>query len=241
MGLLSLEHGRFAYRADFVLYGLVIAALAVDQVVQTPASLALERIGWVLGGGLAWTLVEYLVHRFVLHGLPPFQGWHAAHHRRPSALIGLPTVLSAALFAALVFAPAWWLLGGGRARAFMLGVLAGYLIYAVVHHLVHHAARQTVRVALPGGGGRGAKVVDLAQVRGAKHGGPMRGTRPARWLRQRRIDHAQHHGSSQGQAGFGVTNAVWDRVFGTNATSEAAIGALTSPASFDEETRHGRR
>lgn len=238
MGLLSLEHGRFAYRADFVLYGLVIAALAVDLVVQTPATLALDRLGWVLGGGLAWTLIEYLVHRFVLHGLPPFQGWHAAHHRRPSALIGLPTVLSAALFGGLVFAPAWWLLGGGPARAFTLGVLSGYLLYAVVHHLVHHAARHAVRGAVPGGS---AQIIDFPQARATPSLRPARGTRPTRWLRQRRMDHAQHHGSGHGQAGFGVTNAVWDHVFGTSPRLDGAIGAAAGATTGDEETRHGRR
>jgi sterol desaturase/sphingolipid hydroxylase (fatty acid hydroxylase superfamily) len=225
MGLLSLEHGRFAYRADFVLYGVVIAALAVDLVLRTTSgpswgSAAWELGAWVVGGLLAWTLIEYLVHRFVLHGLRPFKGWHAAHHRDTSALIGLPTVFSAALFAGLVAAPAWWLLGADRAQAFTLGVLAGYLMYAVVHHLAHH----TWPPAPAGSGAVGTRrATGAAPARLSSPGLPSPSisahtTVPAHWLRQRRRIHALHHGPNQGTAGFGVTSDVWDRLLGSHVT-----------------------
>lgn len=139
MGLLSLEHGKVAYRADFVLYGLVIGALALYLAWRGPAAQAGALVSAAALGAAAWTLIEYAVHRVVLHHVPPFRGWHAAHHRSPTALIGLPTVLSAALFAAFVFAPAWALAGPWHAGAFTLGVLVGYFGYAVVHHAVHHA------------------------------------------------------------------------------------------------------
>jgi sterol desaturase/sphingolipid hydroxylase (fatty acid hydroxylase superfamily) len=97
-----------------------------------------EILAFALLGLVAWTLVEYLLHRFVLHGLQPFAAWHAEHHRRPRALLGTPTILSAALIAALVFIPALLSSDLWRASALTFGLLTGYLVYAVVHHATHH-------------------------------------------------------------------------------------------------------
>jgi len=140
MGLFSLEAGNTAYRADFWVYGAAVPLLAFMLVAAGP------RASWPLlvvctAAGLAsWSLVEYGLHRFVLHRVEPFQRWHGEHHRRPTALIGTPTLMSAALFATLVFAPGWALAGAWPAAAFTLGMLAGYLAYVVIHFATHHAA-----------------------------------------------------------------------------------------------------
>jgi cyclopropane-fatty-acyl-phospholipid synthase len=138
MRLFSLEHGRWAYWADFGLYGLVVALLAAVTGLAGPREGGWQMAGAVAAGLASWTAVEYALHRFVLHGLQPFQRWHAEHHRRPTALICTPTILTAALFAALVFAPALWLAGPWVACALTLGVLTGYLVYATTHHATHH-------------------------------------------------------------------------------------------------------
>ena len=138
MGLFSLEHSKAAYRADFVLYGLSISAMAAVLLVACPPGQRLESAVFVLTGLLGWTAIEYALHRFVLHGLQPFRGWHEQHHRRPTALICAPTILSATLIVALVFLPALALVGPWSACALTLGVSAGYLAYAVVHHATHH-------------------------------------------------------------------------------------------------------
>ncbi|MDE2277022.1 MAG: sterol desaturase family protein [Burkholderiales bacterium] len=138
MGLLSLEHGRTAYRADFFVYGAVVAGLAAALLWRGPRGSGLADLGWIVTGLWLWTLLEYGLHRFVLHGPQPFRRWHGEHHARPSALIGLPTLFSASLFAVLVYAPAWLIGGGWRASALTLGVLLGYLGYAYMHHAVHH-------------------------------------------------------------------------------------------------------
>ena len=49
-----------------------------------------------------------------------------------------PTVLSAALVVALVFLPVLAFGGIWNACALTLGVLIGYLLYAVTHHATHH-------------------------------------------------------------------------------------------------------
>ncbi|GAB1426064.1 hypothetical protein MASR2M16_32980 [Thauera terpenica] len=42
-------------------------------------------VGWAMLMGLAglvgWTLIEYLLHRFMLHRVEPFRAWHVEHHR----------------------------------------------------------------------------------------------------------------------------------------------------------------
>jgi cyclopropane-fatty-acyl-phospholipid synthase len=100
------------------------------------APLDLRLLGWVAVGALGWTLLEYLLHRFVLHGLPPFRRWHVEHHRRPTALIAAPTLLSAAIFASVLL-PAAWLLGTRPAAALGIGLLGGYFVYGLIHHAIH--------------------------------------------------------------------------------------------------------
>jgi cyclopropane-fatty-acyl-phospholipid synthase len=138
MGRISLEHSAAVYRADFVVYGAVAMALAMLLVFEAPQAGAAPVLGAVLGGLAAWTVIEYLLHRFVLHGLQPFQGWHAQHHQRPTALIGLPTYVSAVLFFVLVFLPTALLTDRWTACAATLGVLMGYIAYGGVHHATHH-------------------------------------------------------------------------------------------------------
>jgi hypothetical protein len=103
MGLLTTEHGKAGYLADFFLYAAASATMGVLLAVVSPYVRHAEMLAFALLGLVAWTLVEYVLHRFVLHGIQPFRAWHAEHHRRPRALIGTPTILSAALIAALVF------------------------------------------------------------------------------------------------------------------------------------------
>lgn len=138
MGLFKLEHSRFVYWTDFLFYGAAVLGLTAFLSVE------LHWIGWpvaaawMLVGLLGWTIAEYGLHRFILHGLQPFRGWHEAHHQRPFALICTPTILSASLIVGLVLLPAWWLGGWWRACAGTLGFLIGYFAYALTHHAAHH-------------------------------------------------------------------------------------------------------
>ena len=138
MGLLSLEHSRAAYRADFALHGTAVVALAALLLLVGPPEHGLALAAFALAGLAGWSVLEYALHRFVLHGLQPFQRWHGEHHRRPTALIYTPTVLSAALIATGVWLPAWALTDVWRACALTLGVTTGYLAYAMTHHALHH-------------------------------------------------------------------------------------------------------
>lgn len=138
MPLFSIEQSRFTYFADFVIYCVCVAALAAFLGIAAPHALHWELAAWALGGLAYWTLIEYGVHRFVLHQVPPFRAMHELHHLHPRDYIGTPTFVTLPLFAALAFLPAWWLTNIWIASALTLGVLLGYLIYSVTHHAAHH-------------------------------------------------------------------------------------------------------
>lgn len=138
MRFLSFEHGRAAYRADFLIYGAAVVALSVLLVEAGPSGHGFALAGTLLAGLLGWSFVEYGLHRFVLHGLSPFRRWHEQHHQRPTALICAPTLLSGSLIALLVFLPAALIGDRWLACALTLGLLIGYLGYAVTHHAIHH-------------------------------------------------------------------------------------------------------
>jgi len=138
MHLFSVEHSKAAYLFDYVLYGIAALALASLLCLAPPDAPRLEMGALALLGLSGWSLMEYLLHRFVLHGLRPFSTWHAEHHFRPSALICAPTWLSATLIATLIFIPALLVGGFWRANALTFGLLCGYLAYAIAHHATHH-------------------------------------------------------------------------------------------------------
>lgn len=137
MTLFKLEQHPVVYFADFVLYPLVIVAGAGVLLWRGAGPLWAMLLAAVLGF-FAWSLIEYLLHRFVFHGVQPFQRWHEAHHQRPFALIGTSTAVSLALMALLVYWPLSVLLGHWLALSATLGVAAGYLLYVLVHHATHH-------------------------------------------------------------------------------------------------------
>lgn len=138
MRIFTLEHSKVSNIVDFTFYWICVLFLAVCLLVNGLRNQLVENLFLILVGFISWTAMEYLLHRFVLHGLQPFKSWHSEHHKRPNALICLPTVLSAALILILVFFPALLILGILPACALTLGVLTGYLAYTIIHHGIHH-------------------------------------------------------------------------------------------------------
>ena len=82
---------KWGYYADFVLYPALVVALGLHALWREPSNLAGDWALAVLGGVVAWTFLEYLLHRVVLHHLQPFKRWHELHHARPLDLIGTPS------------------------------------------------------------------------------------------------------------------------------------------------------
>jgi sterol desaturase/sphingolipid hydroxylase (fatty acid hydroxylase superfamily) len=143
MGVFSIEHSKASYYGDFALYSVAIVALVAYLIAISLQSHGLSTLALTLAGLAGWTLVEYVLHRFVLHGIQPFRAWHTQHHAHPTALICSPTVLSAALITGLVFVPVKLFGSLWAACAVTLGVLIGYLVYAVIHHATHHWRAKT--------------------------------------------------------------------------------------------------
>lgn len=133
MVLMTLERGRTASRADFALYGAAVSMLATILLTLAPRGQGAALAASVSAGVAGWAALEYLLHRWVRHGMQPFRGWHARHHHQPIERICAPTWLSATIFIALVFLPAFAGAGVWHASAAMLGVLLGYLACAAAH------------------------------------------------------------------------------------------------------------
>lgn len=136
--MFALEHSKAAYWVDYLLYATAIAGLTACVLLFAPPGRWIEILALMFAGLAVWPLIEYAMHRFVLHGVEPFKSWHAVHHGRPSALVSTPTILSSTLIALLVFVPVLLVGTLWSALAITLGLTAGYLTYAVCHHAAHH-------------------------------------------------------------------------------------------------------
>lgn len=142
----------------------------------------------LLAGAFAWTLGEYVIHRFLMHelrgrGLPSRE--HLVHHADPEENPGRPLLswVGIVVVGAVLFGPAGVALGARLGAplvglALYAGWLVGYGAYEQVHNRAHtHAPRGAY----------------------------------GRWVRSHHFHH--HHGHPL--ANHGVTSPLWDRVFGT--------------------------
>jgi sterol desaturase/sphingolipid hydroxylase (fatty acid hydroxylase superfamily) len=140
----------------------------------------------LVAGILVWTLVEYLLHRFVFHYEPKSESGkklhfliHGVHHDYPndSLRLVMPPLVSLPL--ALIFYTLFvTLLGRVYVLPFFAGFVLGYIVYDTMHYAIHHA--------------------------------PMRG-KLSRFLK---TQHMKHHFKNP-DASFGVSSPLWDYVFRT--------------------------
>jgi dihydroceramide fatty acyl 2-hydroxylase len=181
---------RVHWSVPVYVYAPAIAALAYLSF--TKASLA-AALGCMLFGYVAWTLTEYLGHRYLFHWeIPGDLGKrlhfliHGVHHDHPSdplrlvmpVLLSGPILLIAFGVIALIFGfPLTW--------PVLAGFTAGYLAYDMVHYHVHHREPTT------------------------------------RFGRMLRRVHMLHHFRDHDR-GFGVSAPWWDYVFGTSYAAESS-------------------
>jgi sterol desaturase/sphingolipid hydroxylase (fatty acid hydroxylase superfamily) len=144
-----------------------------------------------LVGVFVWTLVEYLLHRFVFH-FRPRKAWqerlsflfHGVHHAQPRSKTRLVMPPAVSIPLALAFYGLYTLVVGTVLGAphwvapLFSGFVTGYLGYDMFHYAMHH----------------------LPMRRGAWH-----------WLRR---NHMYHHAQTPNLR-FGVSSPLWDIVFGT--------------------------
>jgi len=136
-------------------------------------------------GVLAFSLVEYLLHRFLFHWKPEWPWirslaflWHGYHHEFPQDAMRLvaPPLMSWPVAVATFFLSRALL--GADWSALFAGMCTGYLAYDWIHYYCHHF-RPT--------GGIGKFLRDY---------------------------HLQHHFDTR-PGRFGVSSPLWDVVFGT--------------------------
>jgi len=121
--------GRLRRFGDFVTVPLAIVTFV--------GLAGVYRLYLVLVGVMAWTLLEYLVHRIVFHRCSAGRRLHRLHHDHPSD----PDVERSSLSTPLIAFPIGLLLivtaGVEDGSAIFAGLLLGYLAFIVVHYAVH--------------------------------------------------------------------------------------------------------
>ena len=133
----ATQLSRGAFFADFYAYPAAAATLMALAVAADPrgwiATLAIVAAGLAL-----WSLVEYLLHRYVLHHVKWVKDQHDVHHDDQMALVGTPTWFSLLVFAAFVTLPTLLATSLGTALALTGGMMLGYLWYVTAHYGMHH-------------------------------------------------------------------------------------------------------
>jgi sterol desaturase/sphingolipid hydroxylase (fatty acid hydroxylase superfamily) len=107
---------------------------------QAPPAGRVAGFVFLLGGLGVWTLLEYVIHRFVLHRIDPFRRWHLEHHCQPSVPMRTPLWFSMLLVGALVAIPLLWPTNSYVAASFSCGLIIGYVAHEVVHHRLHQGS-----------------------------------------------------------------------------------------------------
>ena len=142
--------------------------------------------GLFLVGWLIWTLLEYVIHRFVFHYEPKTRVGkalhfvvHGVHHDYPNdgSRLVMPPAVSIPL--AIVFYLLFFVLCGRFAPPIAAGFAAGYICYDSIHYAIHHFPMKS-------------SILNL--------------------LKQH---HLRHHFQDDG-AGYGVSSPLWDYIFRTH-------------------------
>lgn len=120
-----------------VVIGAAFAWFGVTRYEGSPAVAA----AIALGALAAWPLVEYLFHRYLMHGpVPVIRKAHTLHHEHPRMTLRTPWYAHL-----LVGIPMWAgfaaITSGPVAALLMVGMYAGYTQFRLVHRLVHHHAQ----------------------------------------------------------------------------------------------------
>jgi 4-hydroxysphinganine ceramide fatty acyl 2-hydroxylase len=114
-------------------YGNVYQSLSISREILLFAS-----------GMLVWTLMEYILHRFVFHFVSEnprlkvvIYKMHGVHHEYPRDrerlfMPPVPSIIVATLFFSLQY-----LIMGWNVLAFFPGFLFGYLMYGSMHYAIH--------------------------------------------------------------------------------------------------------
>jgi len=167
-----------------VIFFSYATALLYWSITHTSLS-APATIGMFFIGLIAFTWVEYMVHRYLFHMRAHTEQraklqytLHGVHHEFPKdkERLAMPPIVSISLATALLFL--FRLILGDLVFSFLPGFLVGYAAYLSIHYLVH--AFQP----------------------------------PNNFLKILWINHSIHH-YKDGEEVFGVSSPLWDYIYGT--------------------------
>jgi len=147
----------------------------------------IDRIAWFALGLLAWTVVEYVMHRYVFHFHPTSDFgkkihfiFHGIHHDYPCDRLRLVLPPSVSIPLATGFYFLWRaLIPQPGLFAFFSAFILGYLVYDMFHYAIHHV-----------------------QVKG-------------KLWNQLKTHHLKHHYVDPDK-GFGVSSPLWDHIVRSN-------------------------
>ena len=141
--------------------------------------------GLFLLGVLIWTLLEYLIHRYVFHYEPKSRLGkqfhfivHGVHHDYPNDARRLVMPPSISIPLAFFFYGLFLVIFGRLASGVFAGLVFGYVCYDMLHYATHHFPMK-----------RGLWL----------------------WLKQY---HLRHHYKDD-HVGYGISSPLWDYIFGT--------------------------
>jgi sterol desaturase/sphingolipid hydroxylase (fatty acid hydroxylase superfamily) len=136
---------RVHYTVPLFIYIPVILVMLYLSVAVYSISI-LNIIVLIIGGLAAWSLAEYLLHRFVFHfkaksefGKKIHFIFHGVHHDYPSdsKRLVMPPSVSIPL-AVLFFFIFRLIFGESLMLPFFAGFILGYLFYDISHYAIHH-------------------------------------------------------------------------------------------------------
>jgi sterol desaturase/sphingolipid hydroxylase (fatty acid hydroxylase superfamily) len=136
---------RVHYTVPLFIYIPVILVMLYLSIAVYSISI-LNILVLIIGGIAAWTLAEYLLHRFVFHfkaksefGKKIHFIFHGVHHDYPSDSKRLVMPPSVSIPLAVIFYLIFRLIFGQVLMfPFFAGFIAGYLFYDISHYAIHH-------------------------------------------------------------------------------------------------------
>ena len=127
---------KIGYYADLFFYPIVVGGFLLYDL--NGRGFALHSRWWFafVCGAILWTLVEYLLHRFVYHKVAVVRELHGMHHSHPNDFFGAPiwvSIISFSFF--LSFLALLWDIE--IACGTTSGLIVGYVSYLLIHDAVH--------------------------------------------------------------------------------------------------------
>jgi sterol desaturase/sphingolipid hydroxylase (fatty acid hydroxylase superfamily) len=135
--ILRVSESKVNYWATYV----VDTALMIFFVAWDAERLNLSALGIVVLfvlGVAAWTLTEYVFHRWVYHfGFAIARAGHEKHHEEPTAYLAMPAFVTPLLFLPPQLIAAGYYKAHG-VSSLLGGFFFGYIAYSFMHHSLHH-------------------------------------------------------------------------------------------------------